>query len=128
MKKSKLIALLNSIEGDPDIVFWNGFVGDYQDISTKLVAGKLVKRTLSDYLQHVEFDRARRANNWELKMTPQEITECKKNYRRVFSWELNQYVTVKDITEKRYTAKDVIFLQSKERGKTTFDRAGTIRY
>lgn len=128
MKKSKLIALLNSIEGDPDIVFWNGFVGDYQDISPKLIGGELVKRTLSDYLQHVEFDRARRAGNWELKLTPEEITECKKLYKQNFSWEINGYVTKEDIVLKRYTVKNVLFLQPKQRGVETFDRMGTIRY
>lgn len=128
MKKSKLIEMLSKIDGDPDIVFWNGFVGDYQDISPKLIEGELVKRTLSDYLQHVEFDRARRAGNWELKLTPEEISECKKQYKQVFSWESNDYVTKEDIVLKRYTVKNVLFLQPKKRGVETFDRIGTIRY
>lgn len=120
--------MLSQIEGDPDIVLWNGFVGDYQDISKELVEGELVKRTLSDYLQHFELDYARKAGDWNLRLTPEETVELKKNYKRIAKWELNDYVTVEDIAENRYTAKKIVFLQPKERGEVTIDRMGTIRY
>ena len=32
MKKNDLIELLNGIKGNPDIVLWNGMVGDYMHI------------------------------------------------------------------------------------------------
>ena len=32
MKKNELIAKLQAIKGNPDIVLWNGTVGDYQYI------------------------------------------------------------------------------------------------
>ena len=46
MKKNDLIKLLNTIEGNPDVVLWNGFVGDYQDISKELVKDDLLKISL----------------------------------------------------------------------------------
>jgi len=33
MKKSKLIEMLNSLPGDPDVLLWNGWVDDWQDLS-----------------------------------------------------------------------------------------------
>lgn len=45
MRKNKLIELLNSIPGNPDIVIWNGFVGDIQDIDSEIVERELVKHT-----------------------------------------------------------------------------------
>jgi hypothetical protein len=32
MKKSKLIEMLNRLEGDPEIKLWNGMVGDWMDM------------------------------------------------------------------------------------------------
>lgn len=32
MKKSKLIKLLNEIEGDPDVMIWNGYADDFNPI------------------------------------------------------------------------------------------------
>jgi len=51
MCKNDLIKLLQTIEGNTDIVLWNGFVGDYQDISKELVKGELVKISLDWYLE-----------------------------------------------------------------------------
>ena len=33
MKKSKLIELLNGIEGDPDVMIWNGYADDFNPIA-----------------------------------------------------------------------------------------------
>jgi hypothetical protein len=128
MKKNKLIALLNSIEGNPDIVLWNGFVNDYQDISTELIDDVLVKRTLQEYLQHVELERARDAKDWDRKLSDDEIIALTKRYNQIAKWELNDYITEDDIKQKRYSAKKIVFLQAKLRGVDTFDRLGTLRY
>ena len=57
MKKNDLIKLLNTIEGNPDVALWNGFVGDYQDISKELVKGDLVKMSLDWYLEMCRIER-----------------------------------------------------------------------
>ena len=65
MRKNDLIKLLQTIEGNPEIVLWNGFVGDYQNISPKLVEGDLVKKTLEYYLEHNRMVRCIKENNWQ---------------------------------------------------------------
>ena len=57
MRKNDLIKLLQAIEGNPDIVLWNGIVGDYQNISTKLVEGELYKQTFEDYFESFRKER-----------------------------------------------------------------------
>lgn len=44
MKKDKLIKLLLSIEGNPDILLWNGYAMDWMDIKG-LEEAELVKMT-----------------------------------------------------------------------------------
>lgn len=34
MRKNKLIELLNEIDGNPEIVTWNGYVGDWMPFNT----------------------------------------------------------------------------------------------
>ena len=46
MKKSEVIAYLNNIKGDPDVVFYNSDVSDYQHIS--LTKANLYKATIKD--------------------------------------------------------------------------------
>lgn len=128
MKKNKLIELLNSIEGNPEIVLWNGLVGDYQDISSNLIDDSLVKRTLKDYLHHVELERARSYNDWDRKLSESEIKDLETNYKQIVDWELNDYVTSEDIKQKRYTAKKIVLLQPKLRNAKHFDRLGSISY
>ena len=53
MKKNKLIELLLSIEGNPDVVIWNGYVGDWMDIKA-LEKSELVKMTRDYYVKSIE--------------------------------------------------------------------------
>ncbi len=46
MKKSKLLELINSIEGDPDILLWNGYVEDWSEERAFLDISGLVKADL----------------------------------------------------------------------------------
>lgn len=36
MRKNDLIKMLESIKGNPEIMFWNGIVGDVVPISSKM--------------------------------------------------------------------------------------------
>jgi hypothetical protein len=128
MKKNKLIELLNSIEGNPDIVLWNGFVGDYQDISSKLIDSQLVKITFDHYKDFVELEKARDANDWDRKLSEEEIITLKTNYKNVVDWEDNNYVTDEDVKQKKYKSKKVVYLQASLRGAKYHDRLGSISY
>ena len=127
MRKNDLIKLLHTIEGNPEIVLWNGFVGDYQNISTKLVEGELVKKTLKCYLEHNRMVRCLKENNWQYQLTEEEVSYLTNVYK-TFNYEQNDFVTKEDIKEKRYMKKRVIYIQQKLKNKKCYDRLGTIEY
>lgn len=49
MRKNQLIKLLQEIEGNPEIVIWNGYVDDYMNIDKETFKITLVKET-EDFL------------------------------------------------------------------------------
>lgn len=127
MKKNDLIELLNGIKGNPDIVLWNGMVGDYMHIKG-LEEGDLVKQSFAHYENMCELDLCRKANNFDYNPTPEESAQVKVDYRRYVDWQTNPYVTTEDIKTKRYIKKRVVYIEAKLRGVKTFDRSGSIEY
>lgn len=128
MKKSKLIAMLNELKGDPDIVLWNGMVGDWMDISPKLVEGELVKQSLRQAVAMYEFERKRDTNNFDYVLTQKELNSMRSSYKKNWNWEDNEFVTQEDIKEGRYVKKRVVYIDAKKRGVHTWDRLGNIDY
>ncbi len=128
MKKSKLIELLNSIPGDPEVKLWNGLVGDWVDIENKVYPIDLVKQTEQHYLERVRIDECIKRKDWEYQLTEEYVSELKAAHKRVCVWEQNDFVTLEDVTEKRYSLKTVYALQAKNKGVTTWDHAGNINY
>lgn len=128
MKKSKLIAMLNALPGDPDIKLWNGMVGDWMEIDPVLVEQDIVKQTLEHWLEMCRLEDCRDNNDPDYQMPQEEIAELTKRYPKLHQWEMNPYVTLEDVKEKRYTMKKVLIMQSKRRGVKTFDRMGDITY
>jgi hypothetical protein len=61
-------------------------------------------------------------------MPAEEVAQLKKNYNKVHEWELNPYVTLEDVQEKRYSLKNIYILNAKPRGVKSFDRLGDIDY
>jgi hypothetical protein len=128
MKKSKLIAMLNALPGDPDIKLWNGMVGDWMEISPKLVEQDLVKETLTHWLEMCRLAECRDRNDWSYQMPAEKVERLTKNYSNVHSWDINDYVTQEDIQTKRYNVKKVLLMQPKKKGVKTWDRQGTMEY
>ena len=128
MKKSKLIAMLNALPGDPEIKLWNGMVEDWMDIDPKLVEQRLVKQTLTDWLEMCRLDDCHKRKDWEYQMPDEEVAELTKRYPKLHHWEMNQYVTQGDIDKGRYSVKPVLIMQAKRKGAKTFDRFGDISY
>lgn len=128
MKKSKLIAMLNALPGDPEIKLWNGFVGDWVDIDTKLVSIDLVRMNLAYWLESCRLQDCRDRNDWDYQMPAEEVAQLTKNYSKVCTWEENRYVTQEDIKEKRYNVKTVQIMQAKVKGENAWDRIGDVRY
>lgn len=128
MKKSKLIEMLNRLEGDPEIKLWNGMVGDWMDISKELVPSDLVKQTLEHWLEMCRVQECRERRDWDYQLPDEEVAALKKDYNRINTWELNPFVTLEDVQEKRYKLKNIYILNAKTKGVKAFDRLGDIDY
>jgi hypothetical protein len=130
MKKSKLIEMLNALDGDPEIKIWNGYVGDFMDLDPTPVPVRLVKMTESYLLEMVRLEQCidAGADRTTFKLSDAEIADTKRCYKQYHDWEHNQFVTDEDIKKKSYKAQTVIMLNPKPRGKNSFDRIGTISY
>lgn len=128
MKKSKLIELLNTIDGDPEVVLWNGFVSDYQHISPELIEEYLTKPTFETYQLGWLNEKRRDANSWDVELNEDELKECRLRYNRSLNWEYNEFITTEDIKTKTYKKKRIVFLQPKLRGETYWDRLGDMSY
>lgn len=128
MKKSKLIELLNAIDGDPDIKLWNGMVGDWMDIDKELVQADLVKQTFEHYVEMCRLDRCYSKKDWNIKLSDEEIAELRQSYKQYIDWECNEFIDAEDVKQKRYRRKNIFYINAKRRGVNTFDRLGSLEY
>ena len=127
MRKNDLIKLLQTLEGNPEIVLWNGLVGDYQTISSKLLEGELYKQTIEGYFESYRKERCVKENNAKYTLTNKEVDYLTTTYK-TFGYEQKTLVTAEDIKEKRYRKKRVVYIQPKESGKTWFNRRIKVGY
>ncbi len=107
MKKSQLMELLLQVEGDPEILLWNGIVGDYMDIRPKLTPITLTKLSEPAYQELCE------------------ISGYEPDNYGVHRWELNPFVPEGD---QAYLWKSVLLVEAKPAGKTSYGRGGNIEY
>ena len=128
MKKSKLIEMLNRLEGDPEIKLWNGMVGDWMDIDKELVPSDLVKQTCAHWLDMCRLHECRDRQDRDYQLPAEEVARLKKDYNKVNTWELNPYVNLEDVKEGRYSVKTIYLLNAKTKGVKAFDRLGDIDY
>lgn len=128
MKKSKLIELLNSLKGDPEIKLWNGMVEDWMDIKPELIESDLVKMTEKYWLESCRLESCIDRKDWDYQLPPKELAELKKNYNKVCKWELNPFIYLDDVKEKRYDIKNIYILTAKVKGIKSYDRVGTLSY
>lgn len=128
MKKSKLIKMLQEIEGDPEIKLWNGYVGDWVDILPAIEKVSLVRMTQEYWLESCRLEDCLNLKDFTYQLSVAETDALKKNYKNICKWELNGYVTNEDIARKKYATKPVYILQAKLKGETNFDRLGDLKY
>lgn len=127
MKKSDLIAALNAIPGNPEIKLWNGMVGDWMDIDKELVPATLVKQTFEHYAEMVRLDQCFAKKDWDIQLTDEDLADLRRRYKH-FGWECNEFVSEKDVKEKRYRQKNIFYVNAKRRGVSTYDRLGSMEY
>lgn len=99
MRKSKLIALLNAVKGNPEVYLWNGFVEDFVDIEPVFQKDVLYKPLSWP---------GGKPTKWTLRNANVRNRE------------------LQDFYEKR--TKHIILLDSKRRGEVSYDRLGKIEY
>jgi hypothetical protein len=128
MRKNDLIKLLQETKGNPEIVLWNGIVGDYMQIDNKLVEGELSKMTFEGLLHYYSLECKTDKNDWNYELTEEEKQGLLKNYKDNYKWEINQFVTQKDIKSKTHKSKRVLYINAKRSGKCHNDRLGSISY
>ena len=128
MKKSKLIEMLSEIEGDPDILFWNGYVSDWTDIHPEIAMDTLTKMSFKHYCDVIKAERIHQDQPTDYDIPEEEISVLKEKYKKSFGWEYNQYITLDDINDKRYREKQVFYMQPKLRGKTDYQRGNRMAY
>lgn len=101
MRKNDLIALLRNMEGNPEIMLWNGYTSDFMNVGG-LVEGDLVKQTWEHYVEMCRLQDCSDRKDWNYQYGPDDIAELKKSYAKHVEWEVNPYVSLEDVKEKRY--------------------------
>jgi hypothetical protein len=128
MKKSKLISLLEQIEGDPDIMLWDDHMNDCQDVNPTIEEHQLVRISFEAYVRFIESERKVSQNNPEYKLPDTEITKVKKLFTDQHAWEINPWVTEEDIKNKIYTTKKVYIVKPKHKDKAIPERFTKQKY
>lgn len=126
MRKNDLIRKLQQLKGNPEVMLWNGIVGDFMPVG-KIVESTLVKQTKEYYFETCRLEDCRDAGNWTLQLSDEEKQKLSKYYSS-FQYEDNPYVTEEDIKLKRYKQKRVIAIDAKQTGKRYQDHRGHIDY
>lgn len=120
MRKNDLIKMLNEIEGNPEVVLYNGMVGDWMHIDNpKVFKFNRIKKSFK--IESINLERKFRDKLPEL--SEEEIKNVKCDEFEI--GEGNRWNVLKD---ENFEHKNRILLQGKLRGIKTFDRAGTIEY
>jgi RecA-family ATPase len=128
MRKNDLIKLLQELKGNPEVVLWNGYAGDYMHIDKKFIESDLCKPTLETAIMRYRHERCIDEKDWNYQLTQDEIKDMTKCYRKNYEWEINRFVTTDDIKRKLYKSKKIVVINAKRSGKTTFDRLGQVEY
>lgn len=115
MRKNKLIELLQEIEGNPEVLVWNGHVGDWMALETKLHKKTLTRMSKKRRLYYVNLEQQVRGKE------PLTLEDLKGD---------DEEWSIDDTFDTVYhdQTKKVIMLNPKTRGVKSFDRIGDISY
>lgn len=127
MRKNDLIKKLQAISGNPEVVLWNGMVGDWMPVG-KLQESYLTRVTKNYYIRSCEMEEQLNRKDFNYTLPEDEKQRLEGMYKKVISWEDNQFVTEEDVKAKRHQVKRVLYIDAKKRGVSTFDRLGSIEY
>ncbi|EHV4444477.1 Uncharacterised protein [Escherichia coli] len=122
MKKNDLIKMLQEIDGNPEIVIWNGYVDDYMNIEKGLTKITLVKETEQFLLEALVHEWCKRNNTFDIPEDQRtKIAEQAKKLHKKREYDFqNPHVTEDEFNHwygKKKLTKYV--LSPKLRGKTS---------
>lgn len=126
MKKNDLIKLLQGIEGNPEVMLWNGYVNDFMKVGG-VSERDLVKMTFEHYAEMCRLKDCSDLQDWNHQHTAEDLANLQQHYKK-HEWEHNPYVYKEDIAAKHYKKKRVVYINAKLRGKTMSDRLGSVSY
>lgn len=133
MKKNKLIELLNTIEGNPEIVLWNGYAEDYMHIDPKVEPLTLVKETPDFIFTMLQAEYCRTNKTFDISEEKLLELQTKANeLHKNREWDIpNEFVTEEEFVRwygKR--TRKLYVLNSKLRNKTSYgmDRSSDLKY
>ena len=106
MKKNKLIKLLQSIKGNPEVMFYNAFVEDMVHIMPPTIDEQVRLKT-----------------EWLKKFLHNEG----KPYEGPEEWRYSGS-KLENLNPELYQRRKIIILEARFAGKSTFDRMGSISY
>jgi hypothetical protein len=121
MKVQKLIDMLLLLDNNSDILMYNGFTGDWHELT--LETGELTKLKPAHEKKCIILEKFR-----DLGLPFPDEDVLKEELRKVKvtrgTWEFNRYAN----NPKIYDFKEVHLLCGKTRGKTSYDRLGSMEY
>ena len=130
MRKNDLIKLLESFEGNPEVMLWNGFVEDYMPIQD-LKQTKLFKKSEEQHLASLTYEY--RYNKESLGPIPKEdmdtLRERAKKQAANNPYERpNSYLDPQHYSLWYDQTKKIIGIHPKTTGKKVTDRIGSMEY
>lgn len=120
MRKNDLIKKLQALDGNPEVMLWNGFVGDFVHIG-EVGQSWLVKQTRSSWMAQIMHQEQVTDADGEY------LQELKSLYDKI-EYGVNRYVTQEDIRNGLYKKKVIAYIDAKPAGKSSSDRCGSIDY
>lgn len=121
MKKQELIDYLQNIKGNPDVIFYNGFVDDWHNIS---IEENILSREVAndvEYRKILDFERDEKGIN---PITDNEFSNWIKKHKKG-KWILNE---IEECSLYKIQKKKIILIQAKIKGENYFDRCGKMSY
>ncbi len=130
MRKNKLIDILNQIEGNPDILLYNGFVDDFMDFNISTKPCVLVKHSLEFIHKRLCYTFHKCNSRLPSEAENQVLLNKAENLSKKEEWEFpNEFVT-QDEVGRWYgnRMKKVFMIEAKRRNKKSYDRSGSLEY
>ncbi len=138
MRKNDLIKLLQKVEGNPEVVVWNGYVREHQHVSTKITQDFLTRESFDTYLHQVLLNRRLRIDpGYEFSVEERE--RMRGVWQKNNSWELasEDYEQTSEFdaeykllhTDYKRIRRPVVVLHPKLQGKQMYVRGcGMVQY